>query len=179
MRVRLIALIFAVTATLQASPKASDIHTYFSPNGGCTEAIVKAVGEAKKSVFVQAYYFTSEDIADALVKAKNRGVDVEVILDHSQKTEMPAMASYLSNAGIPTCIDSAHKIAHNKVMVIDGNEVLTGSFNFTNSAEESNAENLLVITHARKLAKAYTDNWKEHLAHSEKYVDTEQSQNHH
>ena len=70
---------------------------------------------------------------------------------------------------IPTYIDSKHAIAHNKIMVIDGYEILTGSFNFTKAAEEKNAENLLVIQDA-PLAAKYAENWRNHLMHSEAYA---------
>jgi len=74
----------------------------------------------------------------------------------------------LINLGIPVKIDAQHAIAHNKVMIIDGETVITGSFNFTKRAEENNAENLLVI-HDRKLAERYTKNWQDHERHSEVY----------
>ena len=74
----------------------------------------------------------------------------------------------MAHAGIPTFIDSKHAIAHNKVMLIDDREVLSGSFNFTKAAEESNAENLLVIDDSALAAK-YLANWQEHLKHSEAY----------
>ena len=77
-------------------------------------------------------------------------------------------ATFLYNQGIPVKIDAQHTIAHNKVMIIDEETVITGSFNFTKAAEESNAENLLVI-HDKKLALAYTRNWQEHDRHSEVY----------
>jgi phosphatidylserine/phosphatidylglycerophosphate/cardiolipin synthase-like enzyme len=145
------------------------ISAFFSPNGGCTEAIVDQLNEAKRQVLVQAYSFTSAPIAKALVDAHRRGVDVQVILDKSQRTERYSGATFLSNEGIPVFIDAAHKIAHNKVMVVDGKTVITGSFNFTKSAEEGNAENLLVISNAPDLAQRYTANWKEHLLHSTTY----------
>ena len=63
-------------------------------------------------------------------------------------------------------IDTQHAITHNKVMIIDGETVNTGSFNFTRAAEENNAENLLVI-HDRKLAERYSRNWQEYAQHSE------------
>ena len=66
-------------------------------------------------------------------------------------------------------IDSEHAIAHNKVMVIDGETVITGSFNFTKAAEENNAENLLVI-HDKALTERYTKNWEDHERHSEAYI---------
>jgi phosphatidylserine/phosphatidylglycerophosphate/cardiolipin synthase-like enzyme len=103
------------------------------------------------------------------VDAHKRGVDVQVILDKSQKSERYTSATFLANEGVPTYIDAAHKIAHNKVMIIDGRTVITGSFNFTKSAEEGNAENLLIISNAPKLAARYTDNWKVHLGHSFQY----------
>jgi len=74
----------------------------------------------------------------------------------------------LTHAGIETMIDAKHAIAHNKVIVIDGSVVITGSFNFTKAAEEKNAENLLVIRDAG-LAGKYVGNWKDHAGHSEGY----------
>ena len=131
--------------------------------------MVDALDAAKHSVRVQAYSFTSAPIAKALVEAKRRGLDVEIVLDKSQRTEKYSSADFVAHAGIPTFIDSAHAIAHNKVMVIDSEIVLTGSFNFTKAAEDRNAENLLVI-HDRSLAEKYRQNWEVHRAHSEAYV---------
>jgi phosphatidylserine/phosphatidylglycerophosphate/cardiolipin synthase-like enzyme len=74
----------------------------------------------------------------------------------------------LTNLGIPVKIDAVHAIAHNKIVVIDGETIITGSFNFTKSAEENNAEDLLVI-HDKALAERYTKNWEEHIRHSEVY----------
>ncbi len=103
------------------------IEVYFSPKGGCTEAVVKELDAAKTSVLVQAYSFTSTPIAKTLLDAHKRGVKVEVILDKSQRTEKYSEADFLVNVGIPVRIDAQHAIAHNKVMVIDGATVVTGS----------------------------------------------------
>jgi len=148
------------------APPAIEVH--FSPRGGCTETIVKELGNAKKMVLVQAYSFTSAPIAKALVDAHKRGVDVRVILDKSQRTAKYSSADFLAHAGIATFIDAKHAIAHNKVMIIDGETVLTGSFNFTKAAEEKNAENLLVIRD-KAIAEKYNSNWDIHVEHSEKY----------
>lgn len=142
---------------------------YFSPNGGCTEAIIKELDKAKSTVLVQAYSFTSAPIAKALLSAHKRGVKVEVILDKSQRKEKYSSADFLANSGIPTKIDSAHAIAHNKVIIIDEEIVITGSFNFTRAAEEKNAENLLVIRD-KTLAQKYVENWNKHAGHSEPYA---------
>ena len=147
---------------------AADVQVFFSPNGGCTEAVVENLAKAKSTVLVQAYSFTSAPIAKALVDAEKRGVKVQVILDKSQRTEKYSSADFVQRAGIPTFIDAKHRIAHNKIMVIDSHTVLTGSFNFTKGAENENAENLLVIQDA-DLVKKYTANWQAHLKHSEPY----------
>lgn len=148
------------------------MEVYFSPRGGCTEAVVNELNSARKSVLVQAYSFTSAPIAGALLEAHKRGVKVEVILDKSQETEKYSEADFLANTGVSVRIDAKHAIAHNKIMVIDDATVITGSFNFTKAAEQSNAENLLVIR-SPELAGVYTGNWLAHADHSERYVGRE------
>ena len=153
------------TPTTHASPQ---IQVFFSPHGGCTDAIVETLNQAKSSILIQAYSFTSAPIAKAVVDAHKRGVKVQVILDKSQRTEKYSSADFLAHAGIAVSIDAKHKIAHNKIMIIDGGTVITGSFNFTKSAEESNAENLLFIRDT-DLAAKYIENWKKHEEHSDEY----------
>jgi len=160
-----IQVLWAAPLSDRATPQ---ITVHFSPHGGCTDAVVKQLDGAKESVLVQAYSFTSVPIAKAIVDAHKRGVKVQVILDKSQRTEKYSSATFLQNEGVPVFIDAKHAIAHNKVMVIDGRIVITGSFNFTKAAEESNAENLLVIPDA-DMATQYTKNWQDHLAHSVEY----------
>jgi phosphatidylserine/phosphatidylglycerophosphate/cardiolipin synthase-like enzyme len=140
---------------------------YFSPDGGCTEAIVEAVGGARQQVLVQAYEMTSPQIKSALVAAHRRGVEVKAIFDPEAVKESTSMVDELNASGIPIFIDSFHRpgIAHNKVMVIDQAVVITGSFNFTRAAETRNAENLLVIRDP-VLAAAYGRNFAAHMAHS-------------
>jgi phosphatidylserine/phosphatidylglycerophosphate/cardiolipin synthase-like enzyme len=130
----------------------------FTPGGNCTDAIVQALRDAKRSILVQAYSFTSAPIAKAHLDAHKRGVQVQAILDKSQRTEKYSSADFLANQGVPTMIDAEHAIAHNKIIVIDGELVLTGSFNFTKAAQQKNAENLLIIRDPT-LAAQYTQNW--------------------
>lgn len=152
-----------------AATKPTEIQVYFSPNGGCTDAVVAELGRAKKSIYVQAYSFTSTRIAKALTEAAKRGVHVEIILDKSQRSEKYSSADFVQHASIPTFIDDKHAIAHNKIIIIDAAIVITGSFNFTKAAEQSNAENLLVISDAA-LALKYFANWQAHREHSALYV---------
>ena len=148
------------------------VQVYFSPRGGATDAVVNALDHATNTVLVQAYSFTSPPIAKALVDAYRRGIKVQVILDHSQRTEKYSEADFLRNNGIPTLIDARHAIAHNKIIIIDGYLVLTGSFNFTRAAEEHNAENLLLINDPL-LARQYVENWHAHEQHSEPFERTD------
>jgi phosphatidylserine/phosphatidylglycerophosphate/cardiolipin synthase-like enzyme len=102
--------------------------------------------------------------------AKKRGVDVKAILDKSHWTEKYSGATYLSSHQIPVLIDDKHAIAHNKVMIIDGNTVITGSFNFTKATEEKNAENVIVLQDNPVLANVYAQNWRAHAEHSVAYT---------
>ena len=163
----LIFLALAVPAVAQTFHPAS-VEVFFSPAGGCTDAIVAELVRAKKTVFVQAYSFTSAPIAKAIVDAHKRGVAVQVVLDKSQRTEKYSSSDFVAHAGIPVAIDEKHPIAHNKIIIIDEAVVITGSFNFSKAAEEKNAENLLVI-HDPKLAERYLENWRVHQSHSVEY----------
>ena len=113
--------------------------------------------------------FTSTLTAKALLDAHKRGVQVQVLLDKSQRTEKYSSADFLANQGVPTTIDANHAISHNKVMIIDSETVITGSFNFTKAAQEKNAENLLIIRDPA-LATQYTQNWQAQRLHSQPYV---------
>jgi phosphatidylserine/phosphatidylglycerophosphate/cardiolipin synthase-like enzyme len=106
-----------------------------------------------------------------LLDAHKRGVQVQVILDKSQRTEKYSSADFLANQGAPTLIDASHAISHNKVMIIDGETVITGSFNFTKAAQEKNAENVLIIRD-QALAAQYIENWQAHAQHRQPYVGT-------
>lgn len=166
-----VALVVFFQCPVLASPIPANgtVEVYFSPRGGAQEAIVRVINGARKEILVQAYSFTSTPVAKALLEAHKRGVKVEAVLDKSQRREKYTGATFLSNAGIPVLIDDRHAIAHNKIMIIDGETLITGSFNFTKAAEEKNAENLLVIKGNSPLVDRYLKNYREHRGHSEKY----------
>jgi phosphatidylserine/phosphatidylglycerophosphate/cardiolipin synthase-like enzyme len=158
--------------TGSAVPPAAEedgIAVYFSPNGGCADAIVHAIDGAHECVYVQAAQFTSAPIARALVAAKARGVDVRVVVDRKKEDDDHSQIDRLLAAGIATFADGQHHTAHNKLMLIDHHLILTGSFNFTRDADTENAENLLVIDGKPQLLAAYERNFKEHLGHSKPF----------
>lgn len=143
----------------------SEIEVFFSPKGGCTQEIINEINGAQSIILVQAYSFTSPSIAQALNNAEIRGVNVKVILDRSNAVDKYSAMNSLNPKSV-ILIDSKHAIAHNKIMVIDNKTVITGSFNFTRSAEDRNSENLLVIKN-QDLAKKYIENWELHAIHSQ------------
>lgn len=163
-RLLFLSLVFAPLLA-EADPH---VAVYFSPGTSCTDAIVREIAAARSTIHLQAYSFTSEPIARALVDAEKRGVKVVAILDASNRTKNYSAADFLAHEGIETYIDSQHAIAHNKIIIIDGATVITGSFNFTKSADQKNAENLLVIPDS-ELAAKYEVNW-EQFGHAEYYV---------
>ena len=155
-----------------APPAATEdnLAVYFSPNGGCTDAIVREIGKASDCVYVLAAQFTYAPIAKALVAAHARGVDVRVIIDHGKNDGEKSEADRLVTGHVPTFTDAQHHTAHNKVILIDHRLIFTGSFNMTRESEAENAENLLMIEGKPKLVAAYEANFKEHLSHSTAYA---------
>jgi phosphatidylserine/phosphatidylglycerophosphate/cardiolipin synthase-like enzyme len=149
--------------------QAGSIRVYFSPNGGCTDAILSQINQAKTEILIQAYSFTSKPIARALIQAKKRGVKIIAVLDKSNRTRKYSAATFLKNMEIPVFIDDKHAIAHNKIMIIDNRVVITGSFNFSMAAETKNAENLLILDDLPDLTRAYRANFQHHLSHSVPY----------
>lgn len=150
---------------------ASGIEVGFSNgNGeGAESVVLKVIASAKVSLFVASYSFTSPVIAEALVAAKRRGVDVRVVMDKSQRTERYTSATFLSHMDIPVRIDAQHSIQHNKYLVADSSHVQQGSFNYTRAAAKSNAENALVIWNNPTLAQAYARDWQIHWNHAQAY----------
>ncbi|WP_255453402.1 phospholipase D-like domain-containing protein [Wolbachia endosymbiont of Atemnus politus] len=91
----------------------------FTPGENCTNQIIDSVNHAQKSVLVQAYTFTSKPIAKSLIRAKERGVDIKVILDESQVSSKYSVINELSEQKIPIWNDFKPAIAHSKIMIID------------------------------------------------------------
>jgi phosphatidylserine/phosphatidylglycerophosphate/cardiolipin synthase-like enzyme len=134
----------------QPSPPTYDV--YFSPKGGCAEAVIYWIGRANQSIHVLMFIFSLDSIADALISAHKRGVEVKVVFDKSQSYSQYAV---LKEAGIDVRNDTNWEgIMHNKIAIIDQGIVLTGSFNWTGTAENNNNENLIMI-HSVEVAARY------------------------
>jgi phosphatidylserine/phosphatidylglycerophosphate/cardiolipin synthase-like enzyme len=156
------------SAVQDQAPKAP-IQVYHNPDGGLVDAVIE-IDTARSEVLVQAFDFTSAPIGKALIDAHKRGVRVEVILNSSQvkPDDLYCPAWLFSDAGITVYIDSVHRAALGRMLIIDRATVITGTFNATPSDQERSAENLLVIP-SGEMAEACLENWQRHREHSELY----------
>jgi phosphatidylserine/phosphatidylglycerophosphate/cardiolipin synthase-like enzyme len=156
---------FAAEGTLQSA---------FSPWDDIEGLIVQAMDGAQNQILVQAYLLTSRKIAATLVTARRRGVDVRVLADagqHARTTTSRLPELVAANIGV--WLETKYENAHNKIIVIDAGTsratVITGSFNFTWSAQHKNAENILIVRNNPALASRYALNWERHRQEASPY----------
>jgi phosphatidylserine/phosphatidylglycerophosphate/cardiolipin synthase-like enzyme len=144
------------TVTTTSQSGISSYSVCFSPGGNCASQILAVIASANSSIHMIIYSFTNTQIASALVLAKNRGVDVKIIMDGSEAASNNlAVEAVLNQGGVPLKIYTpANGIVHDKVAVVDGKIVITGSYNWSYSAENYNDENLLIL-HSTALAAQY------------------------
>lgn len=128
---------------------------YFSPGGGSRAAILEQIRGAREEIIAVLYYFTDQGLADALSESNRAGVAISVLLDKSQRKGKYSQAQRLTDSGIAVMFDVRHRILHHKFMVVDGEVLITGSQNWTKSAETANAENTLIIANSPVLAGRY------------------------
>lgn len=117
----------------------------FSALMDCSSTIKHWIGRANKSIHVMVYSFTLDEIAEALIAARERGVDVKVVIERENAYGRGSEYQRLLSAGIDVRLDSNPYLMHHKVMIVDGRIVVTGSYNWSWSAENRNDENLIVI----------------------------------
>ena len=128
---------------------------FFSPQGGARDVMLELIHSAQHEIILALYYFTDPGMADALVGAAERGVSIYVVLDKSQRKARHSQAAKLLDGGVAVVFDTKHRILHHKFMVVDGHTLITGSQNWTKSAETINAENTLVLADNPTLAARF------------------------
>lgn len=171
-----VATAFEFPFGLRDETYAATVEVAFSPGDQPAQLIVGAIQNARKQVLVQAFSFTHRGIADALIAAQQRGVEVLILADKRQTLKLrSSVIPLLASKGIAVQLDARHDSAHDKVMIIDAGEarqvVITGSFNFTFAAHYKNAENLILIRQNHSVTQAYVDNWRRHRLHAQNYRD--------
>ena len=160
-------LIVCITCVASIPSAIADmaVQACFSPQGKCSIHILREIGNAKKELLVAVYAFTSDDLAGALVEAKRRGVIVQVIIDREFDSrndkskgkflELQKIPVRRLSGGKPTDSEREGGLMHQKFAVVDRRIVFTGSYNWTQSADSFNDENLLLFRNAGPLAEEY------------------------
>jgi len=156
-------------------PARGTVQVAFTPWDNAEAMIVEAIRRAKQQILVQAFSFTSRTLANALVAAKRRGVDVQLMADREQTfSGESSRIPDLVQAGIPVVLEVRYQSAHNKVMVVDAGTadgaVITGSYNWTYAAQYKNAENVLILRHNPDVVNAYAANWRRQVAEALPYA---------
>src|ERR1041385_1513085 len=136
----------------------------FTPGQSCDERIVDAIDSAQKQILIQAYNYTAKSILEAVIRAKERGVDVRTILDKENEIERYKGGTCMEDHRIPTLTDYKVRIAHNKLIIIDGLHVIGGSYNYTEAAQKSNAENVTIVRNNPDYAQYFIKNWENRAA---------------
>lgn len=159
--------LLALSGVVQADTTANGSHwigmsctVYFSPNGGAQQRIVAAINAAHSNIRMAAYEITVPAIANALIAAHSRGIDVRIIVDRVEMKQTYSQVQVIANAGLDISYDPKVSLHHNKWITIDGFELMTGSYNYSNAAEFSNAENMLDC-HSTAGAAAYNSYWSQ------------------
>jgi phosphatidylserine/phosphatidylglycerophosphate/cardiolipin synthase-like enzyme len=131
------------------------IEVYFSPEDGTLKHILSAVNAAEESIYFLAYSFTSDDLRQALISHAQEGINVAGVFDHDQYLfNTGTEYENLLNAGVDVRLDGNPRLMHEKVIIVDQQVVITGSYNFSNNAEYNNDENTLII-HNQDIAALY------------------------
>lgn len=140
-------LLSAVLAIPTAAPPA-DVH--FSPDGGIRRHLLRAIQESKQRIDVAVYHMTAAELAEALVAARHRGVQVRVVTDQEKaRANGPAMRVLRAGGVAVRSLGVADKsLMHHKFAVFDDRLVATGSYNWTNTAERANYESVVLLDEA-------------------------------
>ena len=144
------------------------IQSEFCPSPECESLVTFTLAQAKSRAWVAMYSFTNQTIAQALIDAKNRGVDVRVIVEKQQAAGQYSQHQEVFAAGIPVTIDTNPQLMHHKFAVIDDGAVITGSMNWTGNGVGENNENELVIHSSelnQKFALEFQKVWDESNAY--------------
>ncbi len=130
------------------------VEVYFSPDDGVAQHVTAELRKAQHNITILAYSFTSDDFANAIDDRAKAGVKVRGVFDESQaKSNKGGEFENFKQAGYDVRLDGIPGLLHDKVMIIDGQVVITGSYNFSASAEKTNDENLLILRDAAVAAQ--------------------------
>lgn len=136
------------------------VEVYFSPEDGVAAHFLEKIQDAKTSIYFMAYSFTSDDLATALLNQMRAGVTVMGVMEEAQvASNIGGEYERLKAAGMDVRLDGNPHNMHHKVIILDEQIVITGSYNFSANAEKRNDENVLIIDNA-EIADWYLEEFK-------------------
>lgn len=143
-----------ITSSNRFQLGSSSVEVYFSPQDKSSFRIIELIKETKHYIYIPTFLITHTQISNELIFAKKRGVDVRIIMDANNVYTTHTKHAFLRANGIPLKVENYAGKLHSKAMIIDDEYIIAGSMNFSNSGENKNDENLLVIKNS-ELAKSY------------------------
>ncbi len=133
--------------------------TYFSPGSDPLNAIINTLSKAEKSVLICVFTISDNRITQVIKNLHLKGIEVKIITDNDKRFDKGSDIRYLASLGIPVKIDLTSAHMHHKFAIIDEKILITGSYNWTVSAEKENYENI-IITDNRQLVKSFLKEFK-------------------
>lgn len=133
----------------------TQIFTYFSPKSDTITPLLKEIRSAEKSIHFMAFSFTHDTLGTAMRDRFASGIEVRGVFEARQTDNPYAEYRAMKAAGLSVILDKNSGTMHHKVIVVDADTVITGSYNFSKNAEKNNSENLLIIKGNREIAAAY------------------------
>jgi len=121
------------------------VEVRFSPDDRVAERIVELIRGAQHNIQIMAYNLTLDEISEAILDRALSGVVVQGVFDEGQAKNQGSDVARLAQAGLDIWLDGSPGLMHHKVIIVDGELLITGSYNFSRSAEERNDENVLFI----------------------------------
>lgn len=155
-------IVFSLASQIDPAHAGPNVEAGFSPEGSAHRLVLKVIGEAKHSVQILAFSFRAPDIMQALADAQKRGVKVRVVADRKRNLSAANRKAmrFVTSHGVELRTNSRFHLHHDKIIIADGETVLTGSFNFTVSAGTKNSENVVVIRGMPDIARQYLAHWQ-------------------
>jgi phosphatidylserine/phosphatidylglycerophosphate/cardiolipin synthase-like enzyme len=164
--------LFGATGT---APATAQLEWGFSPEGSAIALVLKVIGSARRSIHVMAYVMSNPEITGALARAARAGIEVYVQVDYKENVEEDRRGfirnrlNELARAGVTVCTVAAFPIYHDKVIIVDGRNLETGSFNYSTQAANRNSENALVLWNSPQIASAYEEHFRARIPMCQAY----------
>lgn len=138
-----------------AHPAPAPLEVFFSPKGGIRDRIIREINLCRKSIDICVYSIDNGAVAQALKEAKSRGRTIRIITDASQAKGKYSEIGFLKQNGIPVTVTSGMNggLMHDKFAIFDGTLLLTGSYNWSEGAEDKNRENAIFIRDAETIGR--------------------------